>query len=356
MKTENTKIRIKDIALLAGVSEGTVDRVLHNRGEVSKKSKEAVEKVLKEINYSPNLLARSLASKKTYHYVCLIPEYQPNDYWESIETGFDRASRDYLQYNVHLDKIYFNQYDLLSFKKATIQIIQSKPDAVFLAPVFADETLLFTRELKNLDIPFSFIDSMLEDADFTTYYGQNSFQSGYLAAKMLLSSLPENSKILTITTNISSAETHQTKVRNAGFKQFILDNNLADLEQINIELSSLDESINMRLLHNTFAIHENIKAAISFNSKVYRFAYYLETFKRNDIRLIGYDLLQENINFLKNGYISCLLAQQPEKQAYFTVRDMCSKLILKQEVKKINYMPIDIIMKENIDDYMNFKE
>ena len=61
MKTENTKVRIKDIAVLAGVSEGTVDRVLHNRGEVSKKSKEAVEKVLKEINYSPNLLARSLA-------------------------------------------------------------------------------------------------------------------------------------------------------------------------------------------------------------------------------------------------------------------------------------------------------
>jgi len=39
MKTQNTKIRIKDIATLAGVSEGTVDRVLHNRGEVSEKVK-----------------------------------------------------------------------------------------------------------------------------------------------------------------------------------------------------------------------------------------------------------------------------------------------------------------------------
>ena len=91
MKTENTKVRIKDIAVLAGVSEGTVDRVLHNRGEVSKKSKEAVEKVLKEINYSPNLLARSLASKKHYRFACFIPAYQPGEYWESIETGFDRA-------------------------------------------------------------------------------------------------------------------------------------------------------------------------------------------------------------------------------------------------------------------------
>ena len=356
MKTENTKIRIKDIALLAGVSEGTVDRVLHNRGEVSAKSKEAVDKVLKEINYSPNLLARSLASKKHYRFACLIPAYQPGEYWESIEMGFDRAAKEYLQYNVHLEKVYFNQYDLNSFKSGIAQILQSRPDAVFLAPVFSDETLTFTQELKKIEIPFSFFDSMLENADFTTYYGQNSFQSGYLAAKLLLGSLPENSKILTITTNITSAETHQTKVRNAGFKQFILDNNLTGLEQINIELSSIDESVNMRLLHDTFTKYEDIRSAISFNSKVYRFAFYLEAMKKKDIRLIGYDLLQENINYLKNGYISCLLAQRPEKQAYFTVRDMCSKLVLKQNVKKINYMPIDIIMKENIDDYMNFKE
>lgn len=356
MKTENTKVRIKDIAVLAGVSEGTVDRVLHNRGEVSKKSKEAVEKVLKEINYSPNLLARSLASKKHYRFACFIPAYQPGEYWESIETGFDRAAREYLQYNVHLEKVYFNQYDPSSFKKGIAQILQSGPDAVILAPVFPDETLTFTQELKKLEIPFSFIDSMLENPDFTTYYGQNSFQSGYLAAKLLLSSLPENSKILMITTNIISAETHQTKVRNAGFIQYITDNNLIGLEIINIELSSLDESVNMRLLHESFIKHEDIRAAISFNSKVYRFAYYLEAMKMNDIRLIGYDLLQENINYLKSGYISCLLAQRPEKQAYFTVRDMCSKLVLKQQVNKINYMPIDIIMKENIDDYINFNE
>ena len=65
MNEINHKIRIKDIANLAGVSEGTVDRVLHHRGDVSAKSLEAVTKVLDEINYKPNLLARSLASKKT---------------------------------------------------------------------------------------------------------------------------------------------------------------------------------------------------------------------------------------------------------------------------------------------------
>ena len=64
MKSLPDKIRIKDIARLANVSTGTVDRVLHNRGEVSAKSREKVEKVLKEINYQPNIYASALASKK----------------------------------------------------------------------------------------------------------------------------------------------------------------------------------------------------------------------------------------------------------------------------------------------------
>lgn len=67
MKSLPDKIRIKDIARLANVSTGTVDRVLHNRGEVSAKSREKVEKVLKEINYQPNIYASALASKKDTH-------------------------------------------------------------------------------------------------------------------------------------------------------------------------------------------------------------------------------------------------------------------------------------------------
>lgn len=42
------KTRIKDIAELAGVSIGTVDRVLHDRGEVSEKTRERVKSILKE--------------------------------------------------------------------------------------------------------------------------------------------------------------------------------------------------------------------------------------------------------------------------------------------------------------------
>jgi LacI family transcriptional regulator len=102
--------------------------------------------------------------------------------------------------------------------------------------------------------------------------------------------------------------------------------------------------------------YSNIKAAITFNSKVNRLARHFEELNYSKIKLVGYDLLEENVRYLKSGYISYLIAQRPDKQTYFTVRDMCKKLIFGQPVNRINYVPIDILMKENIDDFMLFDE
>ena len=49
----NKVVRIKDIAERAGVSTGTVDRVLHDRGRVSQDVKEKVLKIIKEMDYEP---------------------------------------------------------------------------------------------------------------------------------------------------------------------------------------------------------------------------------------------------------------------------------------------------------------
>jgi LacI family transcriptional regulator len=357
MKDINPKIRIKDIANLAGVSEGTVDRVLHQRGDVSAKSLEAVNKILEEINYTPNLLARSLASKKQYRFICLYPNHQPSDYWQSVDDGFDFAASEFSHHNVHIEKKFFNQYDSSSFIKLSNEIIQIEPDAVFIAPIFRDETLAFTLELTKLNIPFSFIDSMIEDADFLTYYGQNSFKSGYIAAKFLLALLPEKSQVLVIRTKRKGAVSNQTLTRNKGFLHYIHENGLSErIELINVEFNNDDEVSNRKALEDVIKVNTNIKAAITFNSKVYRLAMHLDALNHAKIRLIGYDLLEQNVNYLKQGVISFLIAQRPDKQAYFSVRDMCRELIFKQEIKKINYVPIDILIKENIEDYMLFTE
>ena len=89
MTTE--KIRIKDIARLSGVSVGTVDRVLHNRPNVSPVAREKVEKALKEMDYRPNVYASALAYNKSYRFFCIIPKHESEAYWEEIEEGATNA-------------------------------------------------------------------------------------------------------------------------------------------------------------------------------------------------------------------------------------------------------------------------
>lgn len=351
--TEKMKIRIKDIAKLAGVSEGTVDRVIHNRGEVSAKSKAAVDKALKELNYSPNIFARSLASKKQYRFVALIPKHDLKDYWEEVEQGFNTASQEFINYNVVVEKKYFDQFDAASFAELGDSVLADMPDAVIMAPIFKAETLDFANRLSENNIPFSFVDSMIEQLNFLTYYGQNSFQSGYIVAKLLLNLIPENSEVFIIRTQRKKgAVSNQTFSRYQGFMHYMNEFHATEtVKLINIELKDDDENANLELIRKTLENHPNIKAGVTFNSKVFRLATHLETLNRSDIRLLGYDLLEKNVAYLKKGIISCLIAQRPDKQAYYSVRDMCRELIFGQEVSKINYMPIDILLKENIEYY-----
>ena len=63
------RIRIKDIAKMADVSVGTVDRVIHGRSGVSEASRKRVEEILKQLDYQPNMYASALASNKKYTFL-----------------------------------------------------------------------------------------------------------------------------------------------------------------------------------------------------------------------------------------------------------------------------------------------
>ncbi len=117
------RIRIKDIAKMADVSVGTVDRVIHGRSGVSEASRKRVEEILEKLNYQPNMYASALASNKKYAFACLLPQH---------ETGDAREARN---------------------------IVEMTPDGVLFAPTAPQYTTPFTDELEKLDIPYIYIDS-----------------------------------------------------------------------------------------------------------------------------------------------------------------------------------------------------
>lgn len=148
------RIRIKDIARLADVSVGTVDRVIHGRSGVSEASKKRVEEILKQLDYQPNMYASALASNKKYTFICLLPEHLEGEYWTAVETGIHEAIATYSDFNTSVKINYYDPYDYHSFENASEAILALQPDGVMVAPTAPQYTKGFTDQLQALDIPY----------------------------------------------------------------------------------------------------------------------------------------------------------------------------------------------------------
>jgi LacI family transcriptional regulator, galactose operon repressor len=68
-----TKLTIKDIAEMAGVSPSSISIVLNNKEGVSAKTRDRVLKIIKEFNYTPNQVARSLVQRRSRCIGMVIP-------------------------------------------------------------------------------------------------------------------------------------------------------------------------------------------------------------------------------------------------------------------------------------------
>lgn len=186
---------------MSGVSAGTVDRVLHNRGDVSVSSREKVQKVLDEIDYHPNMFAIGLAAKKHYHIVCIIPYYIEHDYWYAVVAGIDRAAQELRPFNVGVSYLYYRHADKSSYKEAYAVLREENADAVLVAPNFREETIKLTAYLEEADIPYAFIDFNIEQTHALCYIGQDSKTSGYIAAKILMRSYEKGQELVLFLNN-----------------------------------------------------------------------------------------------------------------------------------------------------------
>lgn len=350
------RIRIKDIARLADVSVGTVDRVIHGRSGVSESSKKRVEEILKQLDYQPNMYASALASNKKYLFICLLPQHLEGEYWTAVEKGLNDAVTAYSDFNLSMKLYYYDPYDYTSFISAGKEIIAETPDGVLIAPTVVEFTRKFTDQLSGFSIPYIFIDSNIPDLHPLAFYGQNSERSGYFAAKMLMLMAGKTEEIAVfrqIKEGIIGS--NQQENREKGFRTYMNEHfPSCHIAELNLHPKSPNED--EQLLDAFFEEHPSLTCGITFNSKVHIVGEYLEEKNIKKLNLIGYDLLERNVTCLKNGSVSMLIAQQPEIQGYNSVKALCDQLIFKKEVNTVNYMPIDLLTAETVDFYLDFQK
>ena len=347
-------VRIKDIAEKAQTSKGTVDRVLHNRGRVADDVRERILTIIKELNYEPNLIAQSLKSQRTYNIAALIPDDREDSYWEAPKKGLEKAEKELRQYGINITRFVFDPHDQQSFITKSQEATNESPDGVLIAPIFYKEALSFFDHWSKLKIPYVLFNTQIESVNPLCYIGQDSYRSGFLAAKILNFGLPLPCTILVVHINEDISNSAHLITKEEGFRDYFQQDGRNSKYKIVSEAINFSESGTLDIHLDKIRKNEPALAAIYVTtSKAFEIAAYLERNNINDIRLIGYDLLTPNLEYLNKEIINFLINQNPLGQGYWGIHQLANHLIFKKEIQPIKFLPLDIITKENLDYYLD---
>ncbi|NND31511.1 MAG: LacI family DNA-binding transcriptional regulator [Saprospiraceae bacterium] len=346
------RVRIKDIAEKAGVSTGTVDRVIHNRGNVAPSVKAQVEQVMNELGYKRNLIASTLAYNRTIRLAALVFN-EEDPYWSQISSGIEKAREATLHYGVWVDTFLCDQRNPQHFAKSVQQILDSRPDGVLVAPLFLKEGTQFLRTCGEKKIPVALINTQMSEAKALCYIGQDSYQSGFVAARLLNFGMKKRATVLLLNLDSQAADAQHLLDKERGFRDYFRKDHSKSVRIIAENFAAYDQPKALQSWFGKFLQnHPDLAGIFVTNSRAYLLLDALENKTLEDINVVGFDLVPPNLAHLKANRINFLINQNPVLQGYMGIINLVNHILLKQKVSEVQYLPLDIVVRENCDYYL----
>ena len=340
------KYTIKDIAQLAGVSKGTVDRVLHKRGSVSKKAHEKIDRILREIEYQPNPIARNLKKNRTYRICVLIPDTEKDPYWIPAHRGVCEAAEEFKPFGILLEEFCYHPGCEESFIEKSHEAMASKPDAFLMAPLFQEASLAIMKKCKEAKVRVALFNNHIATLNNEIFIGQDLFQSGKIAGGLIHKMIGEDAQIAIIHIN---KEPHM-QLKENGFKAYFQEKNVS----ISLLKSKTFQTSNVTEFQEDVCLflkqHPNLAALFVTNSKVHTLLDIVEQVGDKCI-IVGYDLLEKNVAYLKKDKIDFLIHQKIKSQAYLGITYFAEFFLFGKKPPTERLLPIDIVTAENVQYY-----
>jgi LacI family transcriptional regulator len=345
-------IRIKDIARLAGVSKGTVDRVLHKRGRVSPASFQKVMKVLDEIDYKPNLIARTLSAGKSYRILALLPDPGADDYWAQTKLGIIQSQSEWEPYGVSIEILVFDQYNKEAFKSTAQQAFESTPDGIITAPIFYDEALIFFERLRAESIPYVLFNTNIPEVNPLSFIGTDTFSSGKVGAELMYLGRDEGGKLAVLHLDEDIDNSLHLIEKERGFREYFAEKNTLSFQISKFSLSPHEPDFESKL---SAVVNDPLLKGIfvSTSKGTSVVAAHLRRRKKHNVRLIGYDIIEENLKHLRAGTIDFLINQNPKRQAFLSASHLANYLLFKKDAPAMDLFPLEVITQQNVDSYLN---
>ena len=341
---------MKAIAEAAGVSVGTVDRVIHNRGEVAADTKNEILRLMNEFNYKTATAKKVMQARSV---VVLIPKVDSeNTFWACHKEGIEQQAALINDSSISVNIICFDIHSEDDFSKQAQYVLSLKPDGVIMAPLFVNESKAFTAELDALNIPYIYIDTMIDDTNPISFIGEDAFQSGRVAASIIDFGIDKDKNILMVNIAKNTGNTQHLNARNQGFMSYFMDRGHNIGLKISVEIQQTDYEIVEQKLDDIIE-NNNIGAIWVSGSRAYIIAQYLEKKGIRNIILVGYDIYDRNIEYLKRNIIHFLIAQQPREQGRKALRMISECLNGSKRPLLTEYQKVEIVNSESLRFFFN---
>ena len=356
---EKARATVKEIARLAGVSIGTVDRVLHDRGEVSTTTKAKIHTIVAALGYEPNILARQLARNRVYTFRAILPRAdQDSGYWSLCLAGIHRAERDLAPYGTRLRVDEFDRYDRAAYRTLLKDIVVDPCDGLLIAPVLPEDLVPALGRLGDAGavravcpVPYVFFDCDAEGAKPVAAIGQDALRAGHLAGRMM--SLLAKGPGPLVAVSAHAGDRH-IRLRIEGFETFFRDTASGTKARrvLVTECPELESAKDCdRALGKIFRTHPDISGVLVANASGHIVGEWLAARgAKESCAVVSWDLVPANARALREGKIDCIVSQRPAEQAREGLERLHKAVVRGEADTSPAAIPLEVYFKENIPD------
>ncbi|MBQ9061538.1 MAG: LacI family DNA-binding transcriptional regulator [Eubacterium sp.] len=309
-------VTIKEIADACGVSRGTVDRALHNRGRVQPEVAERIRKVADEMGYTINVSGRALAMTGKNITIGVVLQFAETPFMQKVREGILEAESEISQFGCRVDLCEIRGIDMDQTVRQMEILREKKVQSI--AVVAGEDRALREEINKCMDdgIGVITLNSDLADSGRKCFVGQNAETSGRMAAGLMGDLLRGSGRVLLF---YGIAETSQgARVR--GFRDVIE----RDYPGITVTASCKTEN-------NPKKLAEQLRGILQKEQRpdgIYLCAEgapelagcLRESGSTSEIRVITHDLAGCNPNDIADRTIDYVIDDDGHRQGYLAVR------------------------------------
>lgn len=339
-------VTLQQIAEAAGVSRGTVDRALNNRGRINPEVADKIKRIAKEMGYQPNRAGRALAMAKRSIKIGVILQAMDTPFMQEVYQGVLEAKSETERMGAEVKIKKIKKTDPVKVMETMKNMRSIGCSGIALVPVEDDRLKEMIDEFAKEEIPVVTFNSDIEESARICFIGQDTLQSGRAAAGLMSETIRENG-VVQVISGYPKNRGHRN--RTAGFLQELKELR-PDIEALEVCYNYDDNQQAEAIMREVLELHPEICGVYLTAAGSEGVCKVLE--EKNlagQIKVISNDLTEGNEKYLRSGTIRFLLGQNSFVQGYEPVMTLFRKLFdgIDPE-EEYRYTEIEIKTKYNI--------